>query len=79
MSNAVKPKEKWWTWHWDKSDAVELNPAQPTLTLPYKRITRWRRGSLLTIYRMQSDGSLQWWLYGPFNICFGFGYPKNEV
>ena len=69
-------EEKWWTWHWDKSDVLAVEGSlAPTLALPYERITRWRRGSLLTIYRMEAKGNLQWWFYGPFNICFGFGYP----
>ena len=45
----------------------------PDIT-PYAHITRWRRGSLLTIYRMAfTSGGIQWWFYGPWNFCIGFG------
>jgi hypothetical protein len=61
-----KTREPWWTWHWDKKHVDNA-----TITLD---ITRWRRGSLLTIYRFKTEhGGVEWWLYGPFNLAIGFG------
>jgi hypothetical protein len=46
--------------------------------VPHLRITRWRRGSLLTVYRFETQGSTQYWFYLPFNIGFGFSVPTGE-
>jgi len=59
-------REPWWTWHWDRT--VVENSA-----LLYTNVTRWRRGSLLTVYRMRTVSGVQWWIYLPFNFCIGFG------
>lgn len=64
-----KPREPWWVWHWDYQHV-------PGAPLPYTSIKRWRRGSLLTVYRMESSGDVQWWFYGPFNLGIGFSHPK---
>jgi hypothetical protein len=61
-----KPREPWWTWHWDKAEAYNAD-------IPLAKLTRWRRGSFLTLYRHETiDGSVQWWFYGPFNLAIGF-------
>ena len=62
--------EPWWIWHWDR---VEAHPT----ALIYSRIVRWRRGSLLTVYRYETQYEIQWWLYGPFNLAVGFSIPKK--
>jgi hypothetical protein len=64
-------REPWWTWRWD---TLEVRGA----TIPYARIKRWRRGSLLTVYRKESAGDVAWWVYLPFNIGFGFSHPTKE-
>lgn len=58
--------ERWWTWHWDREDADNI-------MLPAEKITRWRRGSFLTVYRIQMEKQVQWWFYGPFNLAIAFG------
>jgi hypothetical protein len=70
-------REKWYKWHWDKSDAQSSDVR--TLETQYKRIIRWRRGSFLTVYRQESThGDIQWWFYLPFNLAIGFGYPEQQ-
>jgi hypothetical protein len=70
---ARKLRERWWTWHWDRFHADRV-------LVPFVSITRWRCGSFLTVYRMHTDGNVQWWFYGPFNLAVAFSYPvKNEV
>lgn len=64
-------REPWWAWHWDKS-------AVAPFALPMKKITRWRCGSLLTIYRQEQEGDTLWWFYGPFNIGIGVSIPSIE-
>ena len=46
--------------------------------VPHIRITRWRRGSFLTIYKMETNHNTQWWFYGPFNLAVGFSYPTDQ-
>ena len=41
-------------------------------------ITRWRRGSLLTVYRMKSEEATHWWFYGPFNFAVAFSIPRQS-
>jgi len=65
-----KKREAWWVWHWDTYDVKDA-------TVHYVRITRWRRGSLLTVYRKETKGDVNWWIYLPFNIGFGFSYPVS--
>jgi hypothetical protein len=65
-----RARDPWWTWRWDRADAENC-------TLPFERITRWRRGSLLTVYRHESPHHTEWWLYGPFNLAVGFSIPKK--
>ena len=65
--NSIEKPDRWWTWRWDTLESCNVY-------VPYTSIKRWRRGSLFTIYRMEfSEGGVQWWFYGPFNLCFGFG------
>ncbi len=59
--------EPWWTWHWDTKELKDIQ-------LPMKTIKRWRRGSLLTVYRFETEqGDIEYWFYGPFNLAIGFG------
>ena len=44
--------------------------------MPYVSMKRWRRGSLLTVYRWESVSSVKWWIYGPFNLAVGFAHEK---
>ncbi len=67
-----KPREPWWTWHWDKSHAENIE-------IPYESITRWRRGSLLTVYRFVTASGVQLWFYGPFNLALGFAYERSRA
>lgn len=58
--------EPWWTWRWDRDEVADVS-------LEFTRITRWRRGSLLTIYRHENqEGTVAWWFYLPFNYAIGF-------
>jgi hypothetical protein len=65
-------REPWWVWHWDKADA-KFPPA-----VSFRRITRWRRGSLLTVYRFVQETQEQWWFYGPFDLAIGFGFNRKN-
>jgi hypothetical protein len=66
--NKDRTREPWWVWHWDKHSKVNVD-------LPYESIIRWRRGSLLTIYRYRTaDGGITWWFYLPFNLAIGFAH-----
>jgi hypothetical protein len=65
-----RDREPWWVWHWD---VLEVKDAK----IPYTRISRWRRGSLLTVYRKESRGDVAWWFYLPFNIGLGFSHPTK--
>jgi hypothetical protein len=69
--NEPRPKrrEPWWIWHWDYREMGQFD-------MPYMSMRRWRRGSLLTIYRWESASSVKWWFYGPFNLAIGFAYEK---
>ena len=61
-------KDRWWTWRWDRVETTELKTT-------WKRVVRWRRGSLLTVYLFETgDGARQVWLYGPFNLAVGFSW-----
>jgi hypothetical protein len=60
--------EPWWVWRWDKTMAENM-------PVPYASVTRWRRGSVLTVYRyVTKTGGVQWWFYGPFNFALGFAH-----
>jgi hypothetical protein len=62
-------EDKWYTWRWDHVEASDL----PTT---WTQVDRWRRGSLLTVYRFRTaDGATQWWFYLPFNLGIGFASP----
>lgn len=63
-------KEAWWVWHWDRATVEDTH-------LHFESITRWRRGSLLTVYRLVSATEIAWWFAGPFNIEIGFSVPKK--
>lgn len=63
----------WWAWHWDRKMIGPLSIAMPRTT-----ITRWRRGSLLTVYRHENHLRVEWWFYGPFNLAIGFSWPKRR-
>jgi len=63
-----KEREPWWTWNWDTKVVQDA-------TVRYVCITRWRRGSFLTVYRKETKGDVNWWIYLPFNIGLGFSYP----
>jgi len=70
--------EPWWIWHWDVSDAKKEDETDLVkLQIQFERVTRWRRGSLLTIYRYVMKEQVQWWFYGPFDLAVGFGYNKR--
>jgi hypothetical protein len=58
--------EKPWTWRWDKMTTGAVD-------LPLTSITRWRRGSFLTVYRFRTERGTMWWFYGPWNLAIGFG------
>ncbi len=64
-------REAWWVWRWDTKRAKNA-------TVRYLSITRWRRGSFLTVYRKETRGDVNWWIYLPFNIGFGFSYPVED-
>lgn len=66
-----RPREPWWTWHWDTHRAEDVE-------LPYLSIVRWRRGSFLTVYRFENASGVFWWFYGPFNLAIGFAYEKRR-
>jgi hypothetical protein len=62
-------EDRWWTWRWDH---VETRNIPTTWT----RVDRWRRGSLLTVYRLETeDGATQWWFYLRFNVALGLALP----
>lgn len=61
--------EQWWRWRWDTFTANDVN-------LKYKRITRWRRGSLLTVYRIETLSTVEWAFYIPFNLSIAFSRPR---
>src|SRR5512135_855600 len=63
--------DRWWTWRWDTTSIQNA-------MVPHIRITRWRRGSFLTVYKMETPGSTQWWVYLPFNIGIGFSSPLSK-
>lgn len=63
--------DRWWTWRWDTTRAENV-------MVPHIRITRWRRGSFLTVYKMETTSQVQWWLYGPFNLAIAFAFPRAE-
>lgn len=67
-------REPWWRWHWDKVDVGAGS-------LPFLRVTRWRRGSLLTVYRVDFASDVQWWVLLPFNIgvCASFPIDREEM
>jgi hypothetical protein len=67
--------EKWWTWRWDRH---ELPGTKLALVATELHLTRWRRGSLLTVYRLQGEHETTWGFYGPFNLALGFGYPLGK-
>lgn len=64
-----REREAWWVWHWDR---VSVKNAEITMS-----ITRWRRGSLLTVYRMEQTSDVQYWFYFPFNLGIGFSVPVS--
>lgn len=62
-----KKRDPWWVWHWDRTVMVAVD-------VPYKTIWRWRRGSLLTVYKfVGEDDSVFWYFFGPFNLAIAFG------
>ena len=66
---ATSRREPWWKWHWDRRIV-------PVMDMHVKIGVRWRRGSLLTVYRLDYDTQdsrwTEWWFYGPFNFAIGF-------
>lgn len=71
----MKEREPWWTWRWDTVDVPgELIEAN-ALVGEVKQLTRWRRGSFLTVYRIRTREGAFWLFYGPFNFSCGFGFP----
>ncbi len=65
MPDELAKTEPWWAWHWDREDAAEI-------MIPVEKVVRWRRG-WLTVYRIEMEKQVQWWFYGPFNLCIAFG------
>lgn len=68
--SAPAKREPWWTWRWDRLDVADV-PVRYA-------VTRWRRGAFLTVYRMRTATNEQWWFYGPFNLAFGFSFPRSR-
>lgn len=71
MAIESREREPWWVWRWDAYEAKDAK-------VPYVSIKRWRRGSLLTIYRKESVGDVAWWIYLPFNIGLGLSRPVRR-
>lgn len=62
--------EPWWAWHWDRGDFEHV-------PVTYDRVTRWRRGSFVTLYRLVGVRSTEWRLYLPFNASVGIQLDKE--
>jgi hypothetical protein len=76
MVQLVKQKpDRWWTWRWDTVDVPGEAIHGVLHKVRVQQLTRWRRGSLLTVYRIRSEGQTFWLLCGPFNFSIGFGVP----
>lgn len=69
LDGKPEPARRWWDWHWDTATIGECE-------VPYLSLKRWRRGSLLTVYRWESRTGVKWWFYGPFNLAIGFAYER---
>lgn len=69
---ALKPSkhEPWWTWHWDRVEVLDAS-------VSYSRVIRWRRGSFVTLYRLEGSRSTEWRLYLPFNASVGIQLDKE--
>lgn len=68
VKKGIRDREAWWVWRWDRTDAKGVE-------IPFTSITRWRRGSFLTVYRMETPGDVKYWFYLPFNVGVGFSIP----
>jgi hypothetical protein len=51
VKKGIRDREAWWVWRWDRTDAENVE-------IPFTSITRWRRGSFLTVYRMETPGDV---------------------
>jgi hypothetical protein len=70
MEKQVDKREFWWVWEWDHQSVKDCR-------LDFTSVSRWRRG-WVTLYKLTTEGDSQWWVYLPFNIGFGFSFPKGK-
>jgi hypothetical protein len=66
---ADETQDRWYTWRWDFT-------SHENVKLPYTRISRWRRGSFLTVYKFESPGHVEWRFLLPFNFVVGKCFDK---